>query len=304
MKECLSCGITFSGMSWECPSCRYKPERREGYLVFSPQLAEANDGFEGSYFEWLARLEADNFWFQSRNRLIIWAIQHYFPKSNNFFEIGCGTGFVLSAIEKEFPSYTLYGSEISSSGLPFAKKRLKSAYLFQLDARQIPFKDEFNIIGAFDMLEHIAEDELVLTQIYKALSVGGGIILTVPQHPFLWSKWDEMSCHKRRYTRPDLLNKVQDAGFKVLRITSFVTLLLPVLVVSRLRWRLRHHSGRRSGDLKDLNLTPLLNTFFQKVCDIEGSILKKGLSFPAGGSLLCVGVKKEVHGQSKVYNSI
>lgn len=304
MKECVSCGRSFTGKSWECPSCHYKPQRRGECLLFSPELAEVNSGFEGSYFERLSRLEADNFWFQSRNRLIIWAIQHYFPKGNNFFEIGCGTGFVLSAIERNFPSYSLYGSEISSAGLPFAKERLKKAHLFQMDARQIPFKNEFDIIGAFDTLEHIAEDDLVLSQIYKALSVGGGIILTVPQHPFLWSRWDEMSRHKRRYSRPDLLNKVQGAGFRVLRITSFVTLLLPVLVVSRLRWRVRNHSGRRSEDLEDLNVPPLINTLFQKVCDIEGLILKKGLSFPAGGSLLCVGVKKEVHGQSKVYNSI
>jgi len=292
MKLCIVCGVKFNSVGWECPSCHHQPRRIDGFLAFSPESAEDNDSFEPHYFELLVELESNHFWFRSRNQLVIWAIQQYFPKAKNFLEIGCGTGFVLSAIEKAFPGYTLYGSEIYSAGLNFAAKRLIRTNLFQMDARQIPFYNEFDIIGAFDMLEHIADDGLVLSQIYKALSQGGGIILTVPQHPFLWSLWDEMSRHKRRYTRRDLLNKVQDAGFKVLRITSFVTLLLPVLMVSRLRWRLRHRSGGRSEDLKDLNLSPLINTLFQRVCDIEGWILKKGLSFPAGGSLLCVGQKE------------
>ena len=292
MKECMSCGATFSGMSWECPSCHFRPQRRGEYLAFSPQLAEANNGFKGSYFEQLSCLEADNFWFQSRNHLIIWTIRHYFPKGNNFFEIGCGTGFVLSAIEGNFPSFTLYGSEIHSDGLPFAKERLKKAHLFQMDARQIPFKNEFDIIGAFDVLEHIADDGLVLSQIYKALSQGGGIILTVPQHPFLWSIWDEVSCHKRRYSRAELLEKLQIAGFKVLRITSFMTLPLPALIMSRLRWYLKPRPIKRSNELKYLDLPRSINTFFEKVCRIESEILKKGISFPVGGSLLCVGLKE------------
>jgi SAM-dependent methyltransferase len=292
MKECLLCGATFSGMSWECPSCRCSPQQSGECLVFSPELADTNDGFERTHFERLSCLEAKHFWFESRNLLILWALQHYFPKGDNFLEIGCGTGFVLSAVERNFPSYALYGSEISTTGLPFAKRRLKEAHLFQMDARQIPFKEEFNIIGAFDVLEHIAEDEFVLSQIHKALVDGGGLILTVPQHPFLWSYWDEISHHKRRYTRSELRKKMEVAGFKVLWMTSFMALLLPALMALRLKWRERDIPIKKSEELKDLDLPPWLNSCFRKVCEIEGRIVKRGFSLPAGGSLLCVALKE------------
>ena len=64
-----------------------------------------------------------------------------------------------------------------------------------MDARRIPFEDEFDVIGAFDVLEHIKEDEQVLVQMHRAVKSGGGIMLTVPQHMFLWSEQDVQAHH-------------------------------------------------------------------------------------------------------------
>ena len=64
------------------------------------------------------------------------------------------------------------------------------------------------MIGAFDVLEHIADDELVLSQMHQAVRKGGGIILTVPQHSFLWSEIDEYSRHVRRYSVSELKLKL------------------------------------------------------------------------------------------------
>ena len=126
------------------------------------------------------------------------------------------------------------GSEIYSEGLDYAANRVKRAALFQMDARDIPFESEFDVIGAFDVLEHIEEDEQVLEQVFRAVSPGGGIMLTVPQHRFLWSQQDEYACHVRRYEAKELRDKVEKAGFQVEWATSFVTLLLPLMVMSRL----------------------------------------------------------------------
>ena len=80
-----------------------------------------------------------------------------------------------------------------------------------MDARRIPYEAEFDVIGAFDVIEHIYEDAAVLQQMHRAVRPGGGIIVTVPQHRFLWSKQDEFSCHFRRYTRGELMSKVSCA---------------------------------------------------------------------------------------------
>ncbi|MGH7738652.1 MAG: class I SAM-dependent methyltransferase, partial [bacterium] len=110
-----------------------------------------------------------------------------------FFEIGCGTGFVLQALERETAGLELFGSEIHLEGLRYARERLARTELFQMDAQHIPFRNEFGGIGLFDVLEHIADDQAVLRQVHQALVPGGGLVVTVPQHAFLWSRVDELS---------------------------------------------------------------------------------------------------------------
>ena len=173
MKVCLSCGQRFATEDWRCPSCNKSPEIVDGFLSFAPDLAAENDSFKAENFEQLFKLEAANFWFRWRNKLLIWALEKYFPQAENFFEIGCGTGYVLSGIQREFPNLHLYGSDIFSNGLSFAKQRLSDVSLFQMDARRIPFEMEFDVIGAFDVLEHIDEDGVVLQQMFQATKSGG-----------------------------------------------------------------------------------------------------------------------------------
>ena len=175
MKICPQCHHHFNQPEWNCPACGYTPQSLEGHLSFAPQLAAASEGFEAQFFPQLAKLEAKNFWFRSRNRLIIYAIKHYFPQAQTFLEIGCGTGFVLQGIEKHLPHLTCSGSEIFSTGLEFANQRLSKTTLLQMDARKIPFSEEFDIVGAFDVLEHIEQDRDVIRQMYQATQIGGGV---------------------------------------------------------------------------------------------------------------------------------
>jgi SAM-dependent methyltransferase len=288
MKICNVCDQRFDSVEWICPYCYDKPKLIEGYLAFAPELAENSDSYEPQLFAQLATLEAKNFWFRSRNHLLIWVLQHYFPDAKTFLEIGCGTGFVLSGIEKALPKLTLYGSELFTVGLGFAAQRLSRAEFFQMDARKIPFENEFDIIGAFDVLEHIKEDMIVLTEMYRAVHQGGGIILTVPQHPWLWSQADDYAHHVRRYRAPELKAKVENAGFKVVRMTSFVSLLLPFMLLSRLQQQ-RHNSDY--DPTTELRISGWMNAILESILNIERAIIRAGLSFSAGGSLLLIGQK-------------
>ena len=288
MKVCLECGRRFEGGEWICPGCGHSPELIDGLLSFARDMARENDGFSPEFFEDLAEVELKNFWFRSRNRLLTWALRRYFPDSENFLEVGCGTGFVLSGIRRELPGLELWGSEVRVEGLDFARKRLEGTTLFQMDARKIPFEDEFDVLGAFDVLEHIEEDDAVLREMFRATKPGGGIILTVPQHRFLWSVVDDYSFHKRRYSRKELSAKVEGAGFEVIRVSSFVFFLLPLMLVNRIRRNVRE----KSFDLMaELRINPALNALFEKALGIERFFMRAGLSFPAGGSLLLVGKK-------------
>lgn len=288
MKLCLACGKRFDADDFCCPVCGHSPEVRDGHPAFAPELAAGYDGFEAGFFASLAELEAGNFWFESRNRLLTWALSRYFPNTETFFEIGCGTGFVLSGIQREFRDIKLLGSDIFTEGFAYAKERTPEATFFQMDARNIPFENEFDVIGAFDVLEHIEEDEAVLKQMYQACKHRGGIILTVPQHAFLWSYVDEYSCHVRRYHVRELKTKVERAGFKVLRTTSFVSTLLPLMIISRLK---KQQPDSEFDPTSELRISGLMNTILERILDLERSMIRLGLSFPAGGSLLLIARK-------------
>ena len=288
MKLCRKCDSRIVDIDWRCPSCGDRPGMINGFIAFAPEEAQLSPGFKAEYFGALAKLEEGNFWFKARNRLITWALRRHFPAVETFFEIGCGTGFVLSAIAETYPGLTLFGSEIYSTGLEVAAKRVRKSTFFQMDARNIPFEEEFDVIGAFDVLEHIHEDEKVLSRMYRAVRAGGGVILTVPQHPFLWSRQDEHACHVRRYTSAELRSKLERAGFTVTQISSFVSLLLPLLAVARLRNR---NVAGEFDPLEELRMGRAANAVLDKVMDLERVLIQLGVSFPAGGSLLVVGTK-------------
>jgi SAM-dependent methyltransferase len=244
------------------------------------------EGFDPAAFKTLAGLEERHFWFRARNRLICSELQRDFPDAHSMLEVGCGTGFVLQGLAACMPDLELTGTDLYPDGLEFARRRV-DADLRQMDAREIPHEQEFDVIGAFDVIEHIAEDELALREMRKALRPGGGLLLTVPQHPWLWSEFDELSHHQRRYTRAELVGKVREAGFVVHRVTSFVTLLLPAIALERLRprrWR-----GRSLEE--QLRVPALLNRVFEGVMSLELALIRRGVSLPAGGSLLVSAVR-------------
>jgi SAM-dependent methyltransferase len=248
-----------------------------------------NVGYKAQYFKELAELEAGNFWFRARNKLILWAIHKYSPALESFLEIGCGTGFVISAISNQFPDARLSGSEYLEEGLVYARQRVPRAVFTQMDARHIAFESELDTIGAFDVLEHIEEDEAVLQQICKALKPGGMLFITVPQHRWLWSAFDEYACHARRYDAHELHKKVSSAGFEIIRSTSFVSTLLPAMYLTRLLQR--NKTDMDMDDVAGLRVNPILNKFFEYLLNIELAVIRVGISLPVGGSRLLVARK-------------
>lgn len=286
---CPSCPAKNIHAEKACPQCGFVPAQVDGFLAWAPELAKHNDGFPESSFEGLARVEAGNFWFRARNAIVLWALRKYFPGFQSLLEVGCGTGFVLSGIAKAFPDARIAGSEIYTAGLVFAARRLPGVRLLQMDARRLPYEAEFDVVAAFDVIEHIKEDELVLQNFHRAIKPGGGCLITVPQHKWLWSPVDEAACHQRRYSASELHAKVEAAGFRIVRSTSFVTLLLPMMLAARLAAR---HSGRVGGS-EELALNPVLDSVLEVAMKVEHWIIKSGVSLPIGGSRLVILQRKD-----------
>jgi SAM-dependent methyltransferase len=259
-----------------------------GYRIFAPEMTKGSHGFDRTYFSTLGKIEETHWWFLSRRALILWALRRYFSTCKSFLEIGCGTGFTLSGIQEAIPDLSLSGSDLFIEGFVYAGRRLPRASLFQMDARKIPFEEEFDVIGAFDMLEHVDDDEEALSELFKAAKRGGGIIVTVPQHQFLWSQQDKYSFHKRRYTREGLIEKVEKVGFQEKWSTSFVSLLLPTMFLARL---VRNRKKSDFDVFREFRIGSGLNQVLLKIMSIEIFMIRKGISLSAGGSLLLVAKK-------------
>ena len=286
MKVCPRCGHGFRASGWQCPACGRVPERVAGCLSLTADGFVAEGDVDASRLAELAELQPCHFWFRARARLLAWAIASYFGGARTFLEIGSGTGFTLAEIHRRLPHLDVVGSDSLGAAAAIARQGLADIEFLLIDGRNIPYEDEFDIVAAFDVLEHIDDDEGVLRQMFRALHPGGGVLITVPQHPMLWSAVDEYSGHARRYTRRQMCAKLGRAGFQVQRTTSFCSALLPLLAVSRLP---RPRFTRDFDPFAEYRWGRFTNAALEAVLSIEFSVIERGVSLPAGGSLLVVG---------------
>jgi SAM-dependent methyltransferase len=162
-----------------------------------------------------------------------------------------------------------------------------------MDATEMPFRNEFDVVGAFDVLEHVEADERVVRGVHEALRPEGLFIVTVPQYQWMWSTLDEVVHHRRRYAKSELLRKVTSNGFDVLFCSAFVTVLFPVMALSRLFERTRVASqdvGQAFASHVALSRTA--NFVCDWVMKLDEIVIGAGIPLPFGGSLLIVARKR------------
>jgi len=271
---------------WRCPQCGFRHSSRNDFVQLAPDLDDVNEGFELTSYEELRRIEDGHFWFTARNRMIRQLIRRFAPTAQRVLEIGCGTGYVLFALREALPGARLSGSELHSLGLGHARDRHGQAIeFFQMDARTSGLRDTLDVVGAFDVLEHIPEDDRVLAEIYKMLKPGGMLFATVPQHRWLWSHVDEHAHHCRRYAAHELAKKATLAGFKTKYETSFGSFTLPLMVLDRLR------AKAPQQDTPSADVPPGLNAVLKFIYWLEELVRRAGLRLPFGGSTVLVAEK-------------
>jgi SAM-dependent methyltransferase len=147
--------------------------------------------------------------------------------------------------------------------------------------------DPVDVVLALDVIEHIQDDLAAVIQIRKALRPGGLALITVPAFPSLWSPYDEVNHHYRRYTRKGLKSLISEAGLSCQLISFFNTILFPVEAAAKIYDRLR---PRRAGLDYNRRSTGILNWMLERTFAFERSILAY-TNLPFGISLLAVARK-------------
>lgn len=277
----------------------------EGIRCYAPELALGNTNYSPCYFDTFFYLEEKNFWFRSRNRVIRFLFEKYLGVSHpaKVLEIGVGTGYVLQELAT-IKNYQILGTDIYLAGLKYAQKRLPNVDFAQMDVSRMPYHQEFDAVGAFDVLEHIQDDVQAMENINRSLKTDGLFFITAPQHKWFWSKQDKEAYHKRRYSKKEIRNKLEKAGFQIEFMESYVSILFPVMALARLSILKKHPPDDAAApthinaeyDFSDLRISPLVDLFFEYVMKAEEFLLRRGFRFPFGGSLAVVARKMKLKG--------
>jgi len=252
-------------------------------------------GYNPQHFAELDAVEENHFWFRARRKIVgalACQVTAMLPAGYHVLEVGCGNGSLLPTLQSACPDGQVIGMDLFLEGLRHAQRRT-DGLLVQGNAEQQPFGVKFALVGLFDVLEHIPDDQAILRAIHHMLIPGGVLLITVPAHMTLWSHFDVASDHCRRYDVAELRRKLRDAGFAVEYATQILAGLFPVMWASR-RWRALRRRMRREDTSSEamvsaeLSVSPLVNALFSRLLAAEMPLHRRRLGVPMGTSLLAI----------------
>jgi SAM-dependent methyltransferase len=258
-----------------------------------------------SYFEpediaALASFEAGHYWHVARRTVILDALPRV-ASDARLIDIGCGPGTTTTFFNGH--GHTVDYADVHPEGLDLART-LAAAELgiegasrlrfVQLDICRDPLPSGYAAVLLLDVIEHLPDDVAALRNVRAGLTPGDHLVVTVPAFPRLWSRFDEIAKHKRRYTIATLRDAIEAAGFEVDHATYFFApLFIAASVVhfgrelrNKLPTRWRAHDEGLEG-LMETRTSPLLTKILVWVLRLEGPVVRRW-RVPFGTSVLCV----------------
>lgn len=275
-----------------CAECRARYPAENGILRLAVGR-RGTPGYDPHFFQTLEEVEESHFWFVARREVILDALRRAVPDlgRRRLFDIGCGSGGVLRYLRSR--GVAVGGAcDAYLESLEIVRRRLPVPLVLVDEGRLPPLGPGHDLLAMFDVLEHVDDDRGMLHFLHWALAPGGVVALTVPAHPALFGKRDELAHHRRRYRRGELREKLEEAGFRVRVLSHFMAPLVPPLLAMQALSRLRPRSGRRRGtqDL-EYRVLPLFNGMMRGLLVLERWIL--GLvTLPVGSSIIAVAVRE------------
>jgi len=179
-------------------------------------------------------VESSHWWYAGKRLLFQRLLAGRLSQSHmRILDVGCGTG----AVALDFGRYgRVVACDRSRDAIAFARTRgVRDAVVS--DATHVPFADaSFDLVLAFDVIEHVDDDRAMLTELGRVLRPGGAVAIHVPAWPSLWSRHDEVLEHRRRYTRRALRGVIADAGLSAEYLGwASATILLPAFALRMVR---------------------------------------------------------------------
>jgi len=233
-------------------------------------------------YQQMAELDDRHWWYRARRKILADLIRReaQLPPDARILEIGCGTGHNLAMLAG---FGHVDGLELDDEARELSEKRLGRKIMRSPLPELSEVADKsYDLIGAFDVIEHIDDDQAALAAIASKLKPGAKFVMTVPAHPWMWTAHDVANHHKRRYSKRALRALIDGSPMRLDRIGYFNSLLFPIAVVERTVSKLR---GKDDGNV---SLPPApLNATLEAVFAAERYLVGR-LPLPPGLSLFAV----------------
>lgn len=237
-------------------------------------------------YQQMAELDDRHWWYRARRKIIAALIRReaHLPENAQILEIGCGTGHNLAMLSG---FGHVEGLELDDEARALSERRLGRKVMRSPLPELAGVPDRhYDLIGAFDVIEHIDDDHAALVSIASKLKAGGTFMMTVPAHQWMWSAHDTVNHHKRRYSKRSLKALIDSSPLELKCAGYFNSLLFPLAVAERAASKLRGKEGA------DVTLPPApLNIALEKVFAAERHLVGR-LPLPPGLSLFAVASAK------------
>lgn len=178
--------------------------------------------------DWFELADPNHFWIQWRFQVLRRLIGNHLKPESKVLEIGCGNGLVMWQMEK-FLHVVPDGCDLNVQALEAMMPVSGKVYLYDIFDLNPALVGQFDMVMMLDVLEHIDDDRLFLQTAMKYLKPGGWMVVGVPAHQKLFSKYDQLVGHVRRYERKELVQLFQSAGLQDTVVCFWGFSLLPML---------------------------------------------------------------------------
>lgn len=250
---------------------------------------------EKLYYKEYYKNERNHWWFKARMRILAEVLETKIPlqpnKGTQILNTGAATG-ATSVMLKEYGHVLSleYDKDCSEFLSEVLNEEVVNASLTELPMEN----EQFDLICAFDVIEHIEDHNVVLQEIHRTLLPDGHVYITVPAFMLMWSKHDDINHHCRRYRMPELVRLLENNGFEVTYRSYFnFWLFLPILLarmVSNLFAKTKGDDVNTGSDFETFQDSSI-NTLFYHIFKSEKALLKGKFSFPFGVSAMIIGKK-------------
>ena len=229
-------------------------------------------------------------WFAAIHANLLMLYRRSMPRLSargRLLDAGCGTGGLLARLARQLPQTEAIGLDASETACRWAaEKSARPICAGSVDA--LPFADAaFAAIVSVDVLCHRGVDEArALGQFHRCLTEGGLLILNLPAYGWLMSGHDAAVYNARRYTKAKVVRLLRAAGFRPIFASYWNIVLFPVMVATR--------KLLPAGSGSDVRLhSGIVEAACRVATAIERGLMRAGIRFPFGGSVLAVAAKPE-----------